>query len=163
MEVLLNKMLVEEAKGITIEPSDVCGGCFGCDSLWITILLSCLVIFLITLVVCGFVEDIYKRKYDLQLDLQKNQFEHEREMKRLANLREDTLLESEKKRKDDDLERKIKEFRELTIQSKLLDKVIEKEQTQEIKDLQSTVDKLKEDLEKAKVEISGYVLKKENE
>ena len=41
--------------------------------------------------------------------------------------------------------------------------MIEKELAQDIKDLQSEVNNLKADLEKAKVEISGYVLKKENE
>ncbi len=123
----------------------------------------CLFSLLIVLTICGYVESIFKDKYDLQKKLKELQNEHEKSMRADSFQREKEMFDIEKERKDDDLKRKISEFRELTIQSKLLDKVIEKEQTQEIKDLQSTVDKLKEDLEKAKVEISGYVLKKENE
>lgn len=138
----------------------LCCCCY--NPFWITITI-CLFSLLIILAICSFVESIFKDKYELQKKLKELQNEHEKSMREDSFRREKEMFESEKKRKDDDLERKIKEFRELTIQSKLLDKVIEKEQTQEIKDLQSTVDKLKEDLGKAKVEISGYVLKKENE
>lgn len=129
---------------------------------WITIVI-CLFSLLIILAICSFVESIFKDKYELQKKLKELQNEHEKSMREDSFRREKEMFDIEKERKDDDLERKISEFRELTIQQKLLDKVIEKELAQDIKDLQSEVNNLKADLEKAKVEISGYVLKKENE
>lgn len=129
---------------------------------WITIVI-CLFSLLIILVICGSVESIFKDKYDLQKKLKELQNEHEKSMRADSFQREKEMFDIEKERKDDDLKRKISEFRELTIQSKLLDKVIDKELTEDVQELKSAVAKLKEDLEKAKVEISGYVLKKENE
>lgn len=129
---------------------------------WITIVI-CLFSLLIILVICGSVESIFKDKYELQKKLMELQNNHEKSMRDDSFQREKDMFELECKRKDDDLERKISEFRELTIQSKLLDKVIDKELTEDVQELKSAVAKLKEDLEKAKVEISGYVLKKENE
>lgn len=134
--------------------------CSCCNSLWVTITI-CLFSLLIILAICSFVESIFKDKYELQKKLKVLQNEHEKSMRADSFQREKEMFDIEKERKNDDLERKISEFRELTIQQKLLDKVIEKELAQDIKDLQSEVNNLKADLEKAKVEISGYVLKKE--
>lgn len=130
------------------------------SEVWMTITI-CLFSLLIVLTICGFVESIFKHKYESQKKLKELQNEHEKSMRIDSFQREEKMYEFEKMHKNDDLERKIKEFRELTIQSKLLDKVIDKELTEDVQELKSAVVKLKEDLEKAKVEISGYVLKKE--
>lgn len=130
------------------------------SEVWMTIII-CLFSLLIVLTICGFVESIFKHKYESQKKLKELQNEHEKSMRIDSFQREGKMYEFEKMHKNDDLERKIKEFRELTIQSKLLDKVIDKELTEDVQELKSAVVKLKEDLEKAKVEISGYVLKKE--
>lgn len=138
----------------------LCCCCY--NPLWITITI-CLFSLLIILAICSFVESIFKDKYELQKKLKELQNEHEKSMRADSFQKEKEMFEFEKTRKTDDFERKKKEFRELTIQQKLLDKVIEKELAQDIKDLRSTVDNLQKDLEKAKVEISGYVLKKKDE
>lgn len=136
--------------------------CCCCYNLWITITI-CLFSLLIVVTICGFVESIFEHKYESQKKLKGLQIEHEKSMRADSFQKEKDMFEFEKIRKTDDLERKIKEFKELTIQQKLLDKVIEKELAQDIKDLQSNVDSIKADLEKAKVEISGYVLRKNDE
>ena len=130
------------------------------SEVWMTVTI-CLFSFLIVLTICGFVESIFKHKYESQKKLKELQIVHEKSMREDSFKKEKDMFEFEKIRKTDDLERKIKEFRDLTIQSKLLDKVIDKELTEDVQELKSAVVKLKEDLEKAKVEISGYVLKKE--
>lgn len=111
-------------------------------------------------VICSCIEHIFSDKNKTILELKKKEYEHEKEMKGLSNKRDQDIIESERNRKDEDLSRKIKEFEELTIREKLLDKVIEKEMSDEVEELKNCIDKIKDDLSKAQIDISGYILKK---
>ena len=117
-------------------------------------------IFFSTLVICSCIEQIFSDKNKTILELKKIEYEHEKEMKELSSKRDKNIIESERNRKEDDLSRKIKEFEELTIREKLLDKVIEKEISNEVSELKNSIDKIKDDLSKAKLDFSGYILKK---
>lgn len=134
--------------------------CSSYKSLWI-VLSICLFSLLIVLVVCGAIETIFKNKYEEQTKQKKEEYDHEEKLRKESCQREKDLFDLERKRKGEDLERKIREFNDLTIPQKLLEKVIEKELSENIKSLNDEIGSIKAELEKAKVEISGYVLKKD--
>lgn len=119
-----------------------------------------IMIFMSILVISSCVEGVFTKKYESIKFLKEKEIDHEKDMRKIMLDNEAKMFEQECQRKNEDLDRRIKEFEELTVKSKLLDKVIEKEFIEEVNDLKSTVARLKEDLEKAKVDISGYLFKK---
>lgn len=68
--------------------------------------------------------------------------------------------EERKKVKDDELTRKIREYDELTIRQKILDKVIEAKKDDEIKDIKKALDELKKKYESLDGEIEQIIIKK---
>ncbi len=74
--------------------------------------------------------------------------------------REDSWHTNMEKLKDDDLQRKIKEFEEYTVRQKLLDKVLNAAKDTDFKDMKSQLDELKKRFESLDGEIEQIIIKK---
>lgn len=68
--------------------------------------------------------------------------------------------EVREKTKDAELERRIREFQELTLHQKMLDKVIEKKLKEEIGDIKKSLDDLNEKYKSLDGEIEKIIIKK---
>lgn len=159
MSLLLDSVQFECEKS-AIKTAENCD-CFCCS--WMTVFLLLLSVLIILLVICCHIYEVYAAKYKMQENMQKQQHEHEKIMKELSYKREDELFEKDSERKEKELNLRKREFDELTIRQKLLDKVIEKNMSEDIRDLKEQVEKLKSELDKAKVDISAYVFRKDDQ
>lgn len=102
----------------------------------------------------------YKKKLKAQKDEANAARAHELKMKEQAFDHQKFWHSEGEKTKEEELKRKIKEFNELTIHQKLLDKVIEKKTDEEIKDLKKTLEELKTKYESLYGEIEQIIIKK---
>ena len=85
---------------------------------------------------------------------------HEKGMKELAFEQEKYWHSITEQDKDKNLDRKMKEFEELTIHQKLLDKVLDKKLDDKIQDMGKELDALKKQFESLNGEIEQIIIKK---
>ncbi|GEM_PF-3419930 len=85
---------------------------------------------------------------------------HEREEKESVHQRELEWADKKKTADDSALDRKRREFEEITIQQKILDKVLNANTDQELSTLKQSVESLKSQFENYKGEIEAIIIKK---
>ena len=121
--------------------------------------MSCL-IWAIAIVVLGFLVFFhYRKKSQIKLLMGEADRKHELDMKEKTFAQEKYWYEEGKKAKNEELERKIKEYKELTIHEKILDKVINTKTGEEINDLKKALEELKNKYESLDGEIEQIIIK----
>lgn len=86
--------------------------------------------------------------------------QHELALKEASDIIEEKWFEKNRQAKEDELARKIREYEELTIRQKLLDKVIEAKKDKDIGDIKAALAELKQKYETLDGEIEKIIIKK---
>ena len=86
--------------------------------------------------------------------------QYEMELKATAFKNEEHWREEKRKADEEELTRKIREFNELTIHQKLLDKVIDKKLDKEITDMKKSLEELQKKYASLDGEIEQIIIKK---
>jgi predicted Holliday junction resolvase-like endonuclease len=121
--------------------------------------MSCL-IWAVVIIVLGVLVFCYmKKKSQIKKEMADADHKHELDMKDQSFVQEKYWYEEGNKAKQEELERKIREYKELTIHQKILDKVINRKTDEEISDLKKALEELKNKYESLDGEIEQIIIK----
>lgn len=132
------------------------GGCAFNDPAVVTSLIWAVAVVLLG----GFALFYLMMRILLKKDLVAAAKKHELAMKDKSNEIEEKWFDKNRQAKDDELARKIREYEELTIRQRLLDKVIDAKRDKDIGDIKATLVELKQKYETLDGEIEKIFIKK---
>lgn len=124
------------------------------------VVMSCLIWAVVVLVLGYWFYRYFRDKVNKKYQEAEKLRLHEKDMKELAFEQEKYWHSITEQDKDKDLDRKMKEFEELTIHQKLLDKVLDKKLDDKIQDMGKELDALKKQFESLNGEIEQIIIKK---